>query len=232
MTFTVKSRFERASRLKRHATRQTTRKRLLTLLREEARTVDELADALDLTDNAVRFHLAALEQEGTVERLGTRPNPGVGQPAILYGLTPDAEIAQSRAYAPVLAACVNELTNAVPKDQLSELLQRVGQRIAAGLPRTKGSLPARVRGASDILNSLGGITTVERREGGFYIAGKACPLAAAVEANACACGAVTSLVSELVRAQVTEKCNRSPKPACCFAIGAEWDGDTPGSVKQ
>ena len=180
----------------------------------------------------MRFHLAALEQEGTVERLGSRRHPGVGQPAILYGLTPDAEIAQSRAYAPVLAACVNELTDSMPKKQLTELLQRVGRRIAAGLPRAKGSLPARVRAASDILNALGGITTVERREGGFFIAGRACPVAAAVEADACACGAVTSLVSELVRAQVTEKCNRSPKPACCFAIGAEWDGGTSETVKR
>jgi predicted ArsR family transcriptional regulator len=199
---------------------------LLRLLREEARTVDDLAAALDLTDNAVRFHLTALEEEGTVERLGSRRHPGVGQPAILYGLTPDAEIAQSRAYAPVLAACISELSNAMPKEQLTDLLHRVGQRIAAGLPRTKGSLPGRVRAASAILNALGGITTVEHRKDGFYIAGKACPVAAAVEADACACGAVTSLVSELVRAQVTEKCNRSPNPACCFAIGAEWDGHT------
>src|SRR5690348_15768357 len=39
-----------------------TRDKILTLLRRASRTVEELAQALDLTDNAVRAHLTVLER--------------------------------------------------------------------------------------------------------------------------------------------------------------------------
>src|SRR5256885_16629441 len=57
-----------------------TRGRLLAALREGSWTVDDLADRLGLTDNAVRFHLEPLEQAGTIEKNGVRP-PGLGEPA-------------------------------------------------------------------------------------------------------------------------------------------------------
>jgi len=50
-----------------------TRGRVLILLREGSRTVNELAEKLDLTDNAVRAHLTSLERDVLVQLLGTRP---------------------------------------------------------------------------------------------------------------------------------------------------------------
>jgi DNA-binding transcriptional ArsR family regulator len=85
-----------------------TRARLLALLREGAWTVDDLAERLSLTDNAVRFHMDALEKLGTVRKDGVR-RMGVGQPASLYSLSSGGEEAFSRAYAPVLIACLEEL---------------------------------------------------------------------------------------------------------------------------
>src|ERR671928_1702040 len=66
-----------------------TRGRIVALLRRTARTVDELAAALDLTDNAVRAHLATLERDGLVEQQGVRR--GAGKPAAAYALTLEAE---------------------------------------------------------------------------------------------------------------------------------------------
>ena len=43
-----------------------TRGRVTTLLRQGDRTVEELAQALGLTDNAVRAHLVTLERDGLV----------------------------------------------------------------------------------------------------------------------------------------------------------------------
>src|SRR5919206_126518 len=85
-----------------------TRSRLLALLREGSWTVDDLADHLGLTDNAVRFHLDALESDGSVQKAGVR-RLGVGQPAVLYSLSPTAEDSFSKAYAPVLVATIAEL---------------------------------------------------------------------------------------------------------------------------
>ena len=195
-----------------------TRGRLLALLREGTWTVDDLAARLDLTDNAIRFHLAALEREGGVAKAGLQKRAGAGQPAILYRLTRAADEAFSRAYAPVLAAVVEELHTVMPGKQLAAFLERVGKRLAGGLKGANDSLRKRVAGASDLLNALGGITTVERSGDTYRIVGRACPLASAVEADHCVCSVVTSLVSTVVDAEVRECCDRSGRPKCCFEI--------------
>ena len=195
-----------------------TRSRLLSLLREGTWTVDDLASRLDLTDNAVRFHLAALEREGSVAKAGVQRHSGAGQPATLYSLTPAADQAFSRAYAPVLTAVVEELHIAMSGTKLAAFLERVGERLAGEKRDARDSLRKRVLGASDLLNSLGGITTVERSGDTYRIVGRACPLAAAVEADHCVCSVVTSLVSNVVDAEVREQCDRSGRPKCCFEI--------------
>jgi len=50
-----------------------TRGHIILLLRSADRTVNELAEALALTDNAVRAHLVALERDGLVRASGKRP---------------------------------------------------------------------------------------------------------------------------------------------------------------
>jgi predicted ArsR family transcriptional regulator len=191
---------------------------LLALLREGAWTVDDLAARLDLTDNAVRFHLAALEREGGVAKAGVQRRPGAGKPAVLYSLTRAADEAFSRAYAPVLAAFVEELRSLMSGSQLAAFLERVGKRLAGGQKATGDSLRKRVAGASELLNSLGGITVVERSGDDYRIVGRACPLASAVETDPCVCSVVTSLVSSVVDAEVKENCDRSGRPKCCFEI--------------
>ena len=66
-----------------------TRGRILALLRTGNRTVNELATALDLTDNAVRAHLLSLERDGIVQHSGTRP--GRHKPSATYGLSAGAD---------------------------------------------------------------------------------------------------------------------------------------------
>ena len=68
---------------------ESTRGQILALLRVEARTVNELAAALKLTDNAVRAHLISLERDGLIQRQGSRR--GTRKPHASYGLTADAE---------------------------------------------------------------------------------------------------------------------------------------------
>jgi predicted ArsR family transcriptional regulator len=197
-----------------------TRGRLLALLREGAWTVDDLAARLQLTDNAVRFHLATLEREGGVTKAGVQRRPGAGKPAVLYSLTRAADEAFSRAYAPVLGAVVEELRVMMAESQLAAFLERVGKRLAGEQRATSDSLRKRVAGASELLNSLGGITIVERSGNDYRIVGRACPLAAAVEADHCVCSVVTSLVSSVVDAEVKENCDRSGRPKCCFEISS------------
>jgi len=100
-----------------------TRDRLLALLREGAWTVDDLAEQLGVTDNAVRFHLDALERSGTVRKERVRKIGVVGQPASVYSLSPGGEEAFSRAYAPVLIA----LPRGAPRPDLDAAGRRFSQ---------------------------------------------------------------------------------------------------------
>lgn len=199
---------------------EATRSQLLSLLRRGTSTVDGLARRLGVTNNAVRFHLAALIEEGTVERHGARKGTGAGKPAVVYGLSRKAEEAFSRAYAPVLAACVLELRETMSTSQLMAFLKRVGRRLAGAGIVTRGPLAKRVATASSVLNDMGGITTVEESARGFNIVGLACPLASAVKADNCVCAAVTAMVAEVVGTEVRERCDRSGRPQCCFEISA------------
>jgi len=192
----------------------------LALLREGTWTVDDLATRLDLTDNAVRFHLVALETAGTVQKEGVLRRQGAGKPADLYTLTPDAEESFSRAYAPVLAATVAELRETMTSVQLVAFLKRVGKRLAGAFRGKSGSLASRVAGASELLNALGGVTTVERSGSTYRIIGRACPLSRAVESDACVCAAVAALVAEVANADVRERCDRSGRPRCNFEVTA------------
>src|SRR5436189_4171855 len=79
---------------------ESTRGRIVTLLRRNNRTVEELAQELALTDNAVRAHLATLERDGIVQQRGARR--GSGKPSYIYELTPEAEYLFPKAYGPVL----------------------------------------------------------------------------------------------------------------------------------
>ena len=198
-----------------------TRDRLLALLRESAWTVDDLAERLGVTDNAVRFHLDALERSGTVRKERVRKIGVVGQPASVYSLSPGGEEAFSRAYAPVLIACLEELRDRTSTPQVVAFLKRVGKRLARGFSQSEGPLSSRVNRASDLLNALGGITSVEKSGRTYRIVGRACPLSRAVEADHCVCAAVTTLVAEVVGTEVTERCDRSGRPKCCFEISSD-----------
>ncbi|HEV7595344.1 MAG TPA: helix-turn-helix domain-containing protein [Gemmatimonadaceae bacterium] len=197
-----------------------TRGRLLALLREGTWTVDDLATRLEITDNAVRFHLASLEDAGTIRKAGVLRKEGAGKPADLFTLTPEAEESFSRAYAPVLAVLLAELRETMSTSQLVAFLRRAGTRLAKGLPRSTGSLSHRVTGAAELLNALGGVTAVEKSGNTYQIIGRACPLARAVEADHCVCAAVTALVAEVVDADVAERCDRSGRPRCHFEISS------------
>jgi predicted ArsR family transcriptional regulator len=49
---------------------ESTRGKILVLLQTGNQTVKHLADALNLTDNAVRAHLISLERDGLVQQRG------------------------------------------------------------------------------------------------------------------------------------------------------------------
>ncbi|MGH7481774.1 MAG: helix-turn-helix transcriptional regulator, partial [Longimicrobiales bacterium] len=107
-----------------------TRTRLLRLVRSAALSIRELSDALGITDNAVRTHVAALERDGLVRSAGVARSTG-GKPARLYELTPEAEELFPKAYAQVMVELLAVLREDAGEAGVAELLRRTGRRLAA-----------------------------------------------------------------------------------------------------
>jgi len=198
----------------------TTRGRIVTRLQRSELTADDLATQLGLTANAVRAHLTAMERDGIVRRVGTRA--GTTRPAHLFELTPEVEQLLSRAYVPLLLQMVDVFVHALPARQVNALLRRVGGGLAATLSggrKPSGSLEARVRQVSTLLNEqLGALTHVERN-GGYVIRGAGCPLSAVTGKYPGVCLAMESAVTEIVGSRARECCERDGRPRCCFRIG-------------
>jgi predicted ArsR family transcriptional regulator len=196
-----------------------TRGQIATLLRRGMQTVEELAAALGLTDNAVRNHLAILERDGIVRQDGVRRGKGAGKPAVLYELHPDAEPIFSQAYQPVLAAVLDVVVDELPAEQAVELLDKVGRRIGVSLGgRAAGSLEDRAVAAAEALRSLGGEVDVVNDAGRLQLRSMGCPLSSAVSRRPETCRAVEALVSEIVGVPVRECCQRGGRPRCCFDV--------------
>src|SRR5215217_1863545 len=107
-----------------------TRGQVAMLLRHGDRTVEELAQELGLTDNAVRAHLATLERDGLVRQGGLRR--GLGKPSYTYDLTPESERLFPKAYGPVLRRRLGVLGERLGPEALEAALREVGRRLGSG----------------------------------------------------------------------------------------------------
>jgi predicted ArsR family transcriptional regulator len=184
----------------------TTRGRVLSLLRWGPRTVSELAASVDLTDNAVRLHLAALERDGLVEQEGVRR--GASKPAHVYQLTREAENIFPKAYATVLSEVLALVREQRGTDGLEAFLRSVGQRAGERARAGNLTLRDRVDAAVAVLGELGGLADVVEQDDAFMIRGFSCPLAAIVGEHPEACTLAEELVSGVTGTKVVECCDR------------------------
>lgn len=196
-----------------------TQARLLSLLRRSHQTINGLASALGLTDNAVRLHISTLERDGLVTDVGLDRETG-GKPARRYGLTRTGEELFPKAYALVLNGVIEEIVRSEGRARATAVLEAVGRRVGAATDAA-GDIAARVEAARDALRALGADIDVERVAGGWKLQGYACPLAAVALENPEACALAQALVAAITGRPVTECCDRSDRARCAFLIKGE-----------
>src|SRR5215210_8909304 len=142
-----------------------TRGRVVGLLRGKSGTVIELAEALGLTDNAVRSHLLSLERDGLIRQSGVQRGPR--KPHFAYELTAEAERLFPKAYDALLNQLIATLKGRLPPPAVEDVLREVGRSLAA--PHASGEAPAdleaRLQNALEVLKAIGGTPSVERAGG-------------------------------------------------------------------
>jgi len=193
-----------------------TRGRIVLLLRNTGKTVNELAAALGLTDNAVRAHLLSLERDRLVEPGGTIK--GFRKPHFLYRLTAEARHIFPKAYDSLLNRLLDVLKKRMPGAALSDVLHAVGKDIGDGKGTSEMSLDQRVDAALETLEELGGAAVADRSEDGLTIRSESCPFADAVIEHPEICHVAESMIGEIVGKPVHETCDRTSMPKCRFAI--------------
>lgn len=203
---------------------ESTRGRIVTLLRRSGRTVEDLARALDLTDNGVRAHLAILERDGIVRQRGSvRRSSGGGKPAYVYELTREAEDLFPKAYEPALRRLLEVLSDQLGPEESEALLRSVGRRLAEEHSTRADGLHARLESAVRVLNELGGLAELEERDGALIIRGYSCPLAGVTPDHPEVCRMAETMIAELAGVPVRERCDRGERPRCCFEIASAGD---------
>jgi predicted ArsR family transcriptional regulator len=199
---------------------ESTRGQIVTMLRSSPSTVEELATKLELTDNAVRAHLATLERDGIVRQSGIRR--GARKPHFTYTLTDEADRLFPKAYDALLNQLIAVLKTRLSPAELEDVLRTVGRAVAADTPAGQdATLRSRVKRALTVLEAIGGSAEIEEHDDKIVIRGNGCPLAAAVSVHPEVCRLAETLVGEIVKAPVVEKCDRESRPQCRFEIEAK-----------
>ncbi|HLI07282.1 MAG TPA: ArsR family transcriptional regulator [Ktedonobacteraceae bacterium] len=193
-----------------------TRGQIVLLLRRKARTVDELAQMLHLTDNAIRAHLATLERDGIVRQQGMRR---IGsKPSVVYELAAGAEQLFPKAYGAILHQLLDVLAECMTAEELEVALREVGRRIAAHWNISEEDLRTHLEAAVEVLNELGGMAELEVCDAAYCIRGYSCPLAAAVPGHPEVCRLAETLLSTLIGVPVQERCERGEALHCRFIV--------------
>jgi len=202
---------------------ESTRGQIVGLLRRGVGTVEELAAELEVTDNAVRAHLATLERDGLVERRGMRR--GARKPHFAYALTGEAEQLFPKAYSTLFNQLLEVLKQRLPPPELEIVLHEVARSLAVGnTPEENETVENRVQRAMLALESLGGASSVERADGKLSINSvTSCPFDVSVSAHPELCRLAESFLSEVTGLKVQEHCQKGLLPKCSFEIMNEQE---------
>ena len=128
----------------------------LLLRNKSGLTIDELSERLEITRNAVRQHVAALENHGLVTQGGTRPSGG--RPEQLYVLTDAGGESFPRNYSWLAQLLVESLKEQDGTEGLRERLNTLGSAVARQLRRRHPGLENRqqkVEKLSELMQQLG-----------------------------------------------------------------------------
>jgi predicted ArsR family transcriptional regulator len=197
----------------------TTRSRLLLLMCRGPRTVNELAEGLGLTDNAVRAQLAHLQSEGLVRPVGLRP--GLRKPHVDYELTPKARRSFPGAHEPVLSTLLEVLHERLDPAQGRGLMKETARRLLAAWvgELVEGNPRGRAGELVEKLRELAPGVSLEEVQGRLHLRACGCPLASVTESHPEVCGVLAEVLSELLGSTVGVCCDREESPRCCFELG-------------
>lgn len=189
-------------------------------------TVEELAQHLEITRNAVRQHLAALENDGLVQKTLTRPSRG--RPGQLYALTHKGLEAFPRQYSWFAQLLLESLGEVSETGTMDERLVSMGKKVGKQLRNQHAELKSteeRVKKLSGLMEQLGYNTRVPASGSGTIIEADNCVFHNLAFKNPDICKFDLALLSTFTESEVThQECMAKNGNVCRFKF-------TQGTIK-
>lgn len=155
-----------------------TRERVLrTLLLNQRRTVNELAEAVDINPISVRHHVNKLEAEGLIQSEEERH--GVGRPRLVYSLTNQGMEQFPQRYLQLTLRLLQQLKINLSEKVMGEIFQELAEGIAGELTQDVDledlTLQERLQLLQEVLTSEGFTVNLQEEEDNFFIVEASCP---------------------------------------------------------
>jgi len=150
---------------------------LRTLLLNQRRTVNDLAEAVDINPISVRHHITKLEAEGLIQSEEERH--GVGRPRLVYSLTNKGMEQFPQRYLQLSLRLLQQLKANLSEKELGEIFQDLAEEIAGELTQDVNledlTLEERLQLLQEVLTAEGYTVNLQEEEGHFYLIGASCP---------------------------------------------------------
>jgi predicted ArsR family transcriptional regulator len=198
------------------------KERILRLLLERSElSARQAAEALGLTEVAIRAQLRQLENDEIVEH--RRERQAAGRPLHMYRLRPDAHRSLPNGYRNFAIELVQLLKDCLPADEIRKVLEeRNRQKLDEHLPEPTqaGSIRDRVEHLAKVRSDEGYLAKVEARCNGQVILEQChCMLQEAAHEMPLLCESERAFFEDMTGAKVVQiKSRRAGDPSCAWSF--------------
>jgi predicted ArsR family transcriptional regulator len=184
-------------------------------------SVNELADAMEVTATAVRQRLTRLMNQALIEREAIRA--GRGRPKHRYSLTDKGVRQTGSNFTDLALALWGEIKTAGDEQMGRDLLRRISRALAAGYAsQINGTTPnERLQSLADLLSQRRIPVSVGTSGNHATLTTHACPYPSLAEKDESVCQMEKMMFSELIGSEVElTQCRRDGGGECRFETGS------------
>jgi predicted ArsR family transcriptional regulator len=182
-------------------------------------TVEELAEAADISPVTVRHHLNALQAEGSIEASSVRRK--VGRPYYVYTLSERGQELFPKRYVRLTHRLLDEMKDRLPDEVIGQIFNGVVESV---LEEHRGEfehlpLEKRLDYLVELLSDEGFLSTWERTPGGYRLVEYSCPYLSIGSTHTEVCNFDTQLMSGVLQLNVQQdSCMLQGAHCCQFTI--------------
>lgn len=192
---------------------------LRTIRQRHQATVNELAEAADVSPVTVRHHLNALQADSLLELESVRRK--IGRPYHVYSLSEKGLELFPKRYASLSMRLLEELKTQFPPEVVQGLFHGVVEGIIEEHRAAFESLgfEARLRYLVDLLGEEGFLARWEKRDGRYHLIEYSCPYRSLGDEHAEVCSLDRDLMVGVLNTEVTQhSCMLSGDTCCEFSF--------------